>query len=52
LGRMIIEEAGGIEAYDQSARRKRELMPEEKITEAMTKLTKDAKRRQVVQFET
>jgi len=52
LGRTIIEEAGGIEAYDQSARRKRELMPEEKITEAMTKLTKDAKRRQVVQFET
>jgi hypothetical protein len=52
LGRTIIEEAGGIEAYDQRVRKRRELMPEAKITEAMSRLTKDAKRRQVVEFET
>jgi Transglutaminase-like superfamily len=32
LGRRIIEEAGGVEAYDQKARRKRMLFSEEEIT--------------------
>jgi hypothetical protein len=51
LGKKIIEEAGGIEVYDQRVRKRKELMPEEKITEAMTRLTKDAKQRQVLEFE-
>jgi Transglutaminase-like superfamily len=36
LGRGIIEEAGGIEAYDQKARRKRMLFSEEEITRRIT----------------
>jgi hypothetical protein len=51
LGRKIIEEAGGIEAYDRSVRRKRELFATEEIAEAITRLTKDAEHRQVVEFE-
>ena len=50
-GRKIIEEAGGIEAYDQNARRRRELVPTEEITSEIARLTKDAERRQVVVFE-
>jgi hypothetical protein len=52
LGRKIIEEAGGIEAYDQKARRRRgKLFVTEEITEEITRLTKDAERKQVVVFE-
>jgi hypothetical protein len=51
LGRKIIEEAGGIEAYDREARRKRELLSAETITEKIMRLTEDAKRKQVLVFE-
>jgi hypothetical protein len=51
LGRKIIEGAGGIEAYDQNVRKSRQLVPPEEIMEAMTRLTRDAKRRRVVEFE-
>ena len=51
LGRKIIEEAGGIEAYDLNARRRRELVPTEEITSEIARLTKDAERKQVVVFE-
>ena len=51
IGRKIIEEAGGIEAYDQNARRRRELVPTEEITREIARLTKDAERKQVVVFE-
>jgi len=51
LGRQIIEEAGGIEAYDQKARRKRgKLVVTEDITEEITRLTKDAEHKQLVVF--
>ena len=51
LGRKIIEEAGGIEAYDQKARGRRgKLFFTEEITEEITRLTKDAERKQVVVF--
>jgi hypothetical protein len=51
LGREIIEEAGGIEAYDQKARKKRgKLFVTQEITEEITRLTKDAERKQVVLF--
>jgi hypothetical protein len=46
-GRKIIEEAGGIEAYDQNARRRRELSS---VEEEITRLTMEAKRQQVVEF--
>ena len=51
IGRKIIEEAGGIEAYDQNARKRRELVPTEEITNEITRLTKEAERKQVVVFE-
>ena len=51
VGRKIIEEAGGIEAYDQKARGRRgKLFVTEEITEEITRLTKDAERKQVVVF--
>jgi hypothetical protein len=51
LGRRIIEEAGGTEAYDQSVRKRRQLFATEEIMSKMTKLTKDAEHKQVVVFE-
>jgi hypothetical protein len=51
LGRRIIEEAGGTEAYDQNVRRRRQLFATEEIMSKMTKLTKDAEHKQVVVFE-
>ena len=51
MGREIIEEAGGIEAYDQNARERRELVPTEEITNEIARLTKDAERKQLVVFE-
>ena len=51
IGRKIIEEAGGIEAYDQNARRRRELVPTEEITNEIARLTKEAERKRVVVFE-
>jgi hypothetical protein len=48
LGREIIEEAGGIEAYDQNARRRRGELSS--IEEEITRLTQEAKRQQVVEF--
>ncbi len=48
-GRRIIEEAGGIEAYDQNARRRGGELSA--IEEEITRLTKEAKRQQVVEFE-
>ncbi|MDD1721163.1 MAG: transglutaminase family protein, partial [Euryarchaeota archaeon] len=50
IGRKIIEEAGGIEAYDQNARERREL-PTEEITGALARLTEDAQRKQLLVFE-
>jgi hypothetical protein len=47
-GRKIIEEAGGIEAYDQNARRRRGELSS--IEEEITRLTQEAKRQQVVEF--
>jgi hypothetical protein len=51
LGRKIIEEAGGIEAYDLNARRRMDLLSAEKIAEEITRLTQDAERKQVLEFE-
>ena len=51
LGRKIIEEAGGIEAYDQNARERKELAPTEEITNEIARLTKDAERKQLLVFE-
>jgi len=51
IGREIIEEAGGIEAYDQNARERRELVPTEEITNEIARLTKDAERKRVIVFE-
>jgi hypothetical protein len=45
-GRKIIEEAGGIEAYNQSVRRKRELL----ATDEITRQIKEAERPQFVEF--
>jgi hypothetical protein len=51
LGRKIIEEAGGMQAYDEKARRKRgKLFVTEEITEEITRLTKDAEHKQLVVF--
>jgi hypothetical protein len=51
LGRMIIEEAGGMQAYDEKARRKRgKLFVTEEITDEITRLTRDAEVNQVVVF--
>lgn len=49
LGREVIEEAGGIEAYDQNARRRKGELSA--IEEEITRLTQEAKRQQVVEFE-
>jgi hypothetical protein len=51
LGRKIIEEAGGSEAYDLNARRRRGPFSVEKIAEEITRLTQDAERKQVLEFE-
>ncbi len=51
LGRKIIEEAGGVKAYDREARRREELLSAEKITEKITRLTKDAEGKQELVFE-
>jgi hypothetical protein len=51
LGKKIIDEAGGIEAYDQNVRRRRGLFATEEITNEIARLTKDAARKQVVEFE-
>jgi hypothetical protein len=51
LGRKIIEEASGIEAYAQKARRRKELFATEEMTRETTRLTKEAKRKHVVVFE-
>lgn len=51
LGRKVIEEAGGLDAYDQKARRRKGLFATEKLTKGVTRLTNDAKRKQVVKFE-
>jgi hypothetical protein len=48
-GRKIIEEAGGIEAYDQNAKRRRGELAA--IEEEITRLIKEAQRQQVVEFE-
>jgi Transglutaminase-like superfamily len=50
-GGKIIEEAGGLEAYDLSARRRRQLLSGEKITEKIMRITQDAERQQVLEFE-
>jgi hypothetical protein len=50
-GRKIIEEAGGIEAYDRSARKRRQLLSGEKITEEIMRITQDTERQQVLVFE-
>jgi hypothetical protein len=51
LGKKIIEEAGGIEAYDRETRRRKgKLFITEDITEEITRLTKDAELKQVVVF--
>jgi hypothetical protein len=47
LGRKIIEEAGGIEAYDRSVRRKRELF----ATDEIARQIREAQRPQFVEFE-
>jgi hypothetical protein len=46
LGKKIIEEAGGIEAYDREARRRRELL----ATDEITRQIKEAERPQFVEF--
>lgn len=51
LGKKIIEEAGGSEAYDLNARRRKEPFSAEKIAEEITRLTQDAERKQVLEFE-
>jgi hypothetical protein len=51
LGRKIIAEAGGIEAYDTNARRRRRLLSGEPVTKEIMRLTKDADRKQVLVFE-
>ncbi len=51
LGKKVIEEAGGMEAYDRKARRRRALFAPEEMTEEITRLTKDMERKQVVVFE-
>ena len=51
LGKKIIEEAGGIEAYDREARRRRELLSGEEMTKEIMRLTKDAEHKQVLVFE-
>jgi hypothetical protein len=51
LGRKIIEEAGGIEAYDLNARKGKELAPTEEITGALARFTEDAQRKQLLLFE-
>jgi Transglutaminase-like superfamily len=51
LGREIIEKAGGIEAYDRNARRRRRLLSGAPMTEQIMRLTKDAERKQVLVFE-
>ncbi len=51
FGRKVIEEAGGIEAYDLSARRRMQFLSGEKITEEIMMLTRDAERKQVLVFE-
>ena len=51
IGRKIIEEAGGLEAYDQKARAKKgKLVVTEEITEEITRLTRAAERKQAVVF--
>ena len=51
LGRRIIEEAGGLEAYDRKARRREELLSAEEIVEKITRFTEEAKRKQFLVFE-
>jgi hypothetical protein len=51
LGKKIIEEAGGIDAYDLSARRRRQLLSGEEITDEIMRLTQDTERQQVLAFE-
>jgi len=51
LGKRIIEEAGGIEAYDVSARRRRQLLSGEKIKDGIMRLTQDPERQHVLVFE-
>jgi hypothetical protein len=51
LGDTIIKGAGGIEAYDLNARRRKELAPAEEITREIMRLTDDAARKQAVVFE-
>jgi len=51
IGAAIIEEAGGIEAYDQNARERGKLVPTEEIMNAIARLTEDAERKRVVVFE-
>jgi hydroxymethylglutaryl-CoA reductase len=50
-GKKIIEEAGGIEAYDRATRMTRELLSGAQITEKITRLAEDAERKQVLVFE-
>jgi hypothetical protein len=50
LGKKIIKEAGGIEAYDRNARRRRDLYATDEIKERITRLTQDAKQKTVVEF--
>jgi len=50
-GRKIIEEAGGIEAYDLDARRMRESALTEGLMRGITRLKEDAQHKQVIVFE-
>jgi hypothetical protein len=45
-GRKVIEQAGGIEAYDQQARKMKELFSAEELVNYI----KESKRRDVVEF--
>ena len=51
LGKKIIEEAGGVEAYDRNARRRNELLSATWLTKDIARLTEDAERKKVVVFE-
>jgi Transglutaminase-like superfamily len=51
LGRRIIEEAGGIEAYDRKVRRREKLLSGEEIVEEITRFAEEAKRKQFLVFE-
>jgi Transglutaminase-like superfamily len=50
LGRQIIDEAGGIEAYDRNARRRSRLLSGEPMTKEIMRLTKEADRKKVLVF--